>query len=96
MRGAMPDATGVPDDLAELVAHELAERGLTDEPIGVDVPDMTTTLALQRKGIHLADSQPVMLEARKIRARTSSRCSTRPPGSSTRSTRRSTRCCARG
>ena len=28
MRGAMPDSTGVPDDLAELVAGELAERGL--------------------------------------------------------------------
>src|ERR1700730_15956878 len=64
MRGAMPDATGVPDDLAELIAGELGQRGLTGEPIGVDVPDMTTILALQRKGIQLTDSQPVMLEAR--------------------------------
>ena len=68
MRGAMPDATGVPDDLAELVADELRERGLPSEPIGVDVPDMTTMLALQRKGIHLTDSQPMMLEARKIKS----------------------------
>src|SRR6202789_4374082 len=28
MRGAMPDPTGVPDDLADLIAHELSERGL--------------------------------------------------------------------
>jgi Xaa-Pro aminopeptidase len=68
MRGAMGDATGVPDDLAELIASELAERGLAGEPIGVDVPDMTTMLALQRKGIHLTDSQPVMLEARRLKS----------------------------
>jgi Xaa-Pro aminopeptidase len=68
MRGAMPDATGVPDALAELIAGELAERGLAGEPIGADVPDMTTVLALQRKGIHLTDSQPVMLEARRIKS----------------------------
>jgi Xaa-Pro dipeptidase len=68
MRGAMPDSTGVPDDLAELVAHELTERGLAGEPIGTDVPDMTTILALQRKGIHLTDSQPVMLDARRIKS----------------------------
>ena len=68
MRGAMPDETGVPDDLAELVHRELSERGLADEPIGCDVPDMTTILALQRKGIHLTDSQPIMLDARKIKS----------------------------
>ena len=68
MRGAMPDATGVPDDLAELIAGELTERGLAGEPIGTDVPDMTTVLALGRKGIHLTDSQPVMLEARRVKS----------------------------
>jgi len=68
MRGAMPDATGVPDALAELVFEELRERGLQDEPIGVDVPDYTTVLALGRRGIHLADSQPVMLEARRLKS----------------------------
>ena len=33
----------------------------------MDVPDVTTLLALQRAGLQLADSQPVMLEARKIK-----------------------------
>ncbi len=68
MRGAMPDATGVPDDLAELIYEELRQRGIEKEPLGVDVPDMTTFLALSRKGIFMADSQPVMLEARKIKS----------------------------
>jgi Xaa-Pro dipeptidase len=68
MRGAMRDETGIPDHLAGLVHTELAERGLTAEQIGVDVPDMTTLLALQRKGLQLTDSQPVMLEARKLKS----------------------------
>jgi Xaa-Pro aminopeptidase len=68
MRGAMPDQTGVPDDLAELIFGELRERGLEREPLGTDVADMTTVLALGRKGIHLTDSQPVMLEARRLKS----------------------------
>src|SRR5436190_245604 len=68
MRGAMPDSTGVPDALAEMIWTELHERGLDGEPVGMDVPDMTTLLALQRKGLEIGDSQPVMLEARKIKS----------------------------
>ena len=68
MRGAMPERTGVPGALAEMVWQELRERGLEGEPVGMDVPDMTTLLALQRRGLEVADSQPVMLEARKIKS----------------------------
>ena len=68
MRGAMPDATGVPDALAEMIWEELHQRGLDGEPVGMDVPDMTTLLALQRKGLEIADSQPVMLAARRIKS----------------------------
>jgi Xaa-Pro aminopeptidase len=68
MRGAMPNETGIPGDLAELILHELRERGLEQEPLGIDVPDMTKLLALQQAGIHTTDSQPLMLEARKIKS----------------------------
>jgi Xaa-Pro aminopeptidase len=68
MRGAMPDETGIPDALAEMVWRELHERGLDREPVGMDVPDITTLLALRRKGIEIADSQPVMLEARRVKS----------------------------
>jgi Xaa-Pro aminopeptidase len=68
MRGAMPDETGVPDALASMVVEELRARGLASEPIGMDVPDVTTLLALQRAGLEIVDSQPVMLEARKLKS----------------------------
>jgi Xaa-Pro dipeptidase len=67
MRGAMGDETGIPDRLAAMVFGELRERGLDGEPVGMDVPDVTTLLALRRQGIEIADSQPVMLEARKLK-----------------------------
>jgi Xaa-Pro aminopeptidase len=67
MRGAMPDATGIPDALAGMIWTELHERGLDGEPIGMDVPDVTTLLALRRREIEIADSQPIMLEARKLK-----------------------------
>ena len=68
MRGAMGVETGIPDALAEMIWTELHERGLDTEPLGVDVPDVTTLLALQRQGLEVADSQPVMLEARKLKS----------------------------
>src|SRR3954452_2377543 len=57
MRGAMGVETGIPDRLAEMVAHELRERGLDGDRLGMDVPDVTTLLALQRQGLQIADSQ---------------------------------------
>jgi len=50
----MSDATGVPDALAAMLYEELRERGIENDPVGMDVPDITTLLALQRKGIEVA------------------------------------------
>jgi Xaa-Pro aminopeptidase len=67
MRGAMPHETGVPDSMAGKIVHELRERGLEKEPLGLDMSDMATIDALQRAGIHTTDAQRVMLAARKIK-----------------------------
>ncbi|HEY7733120.1 MAG TPA: aminopeptidase P family N-terminal domain-containing protein, partial [Gaiellaceae bacterium] len=67
MRGAMPRETGVPDAMVASIVHELTERGLKDEPVGIDMSDMVTLDALQRAGIHTTDAQRVMLAARKIK-----------------------------
>ena len=53
--------------MAATIVHELTERGLQGEPLGVDMSDMVTLDALQRAGIHTTDAQRVMLAARKIK-----------------------------
>src|SRR5947199_4964742 len=67
IRGAMPRETGVPDALAARIHPELADRGLADAPLGIDLTDMETLYSLQRQGIETADAQPVMMRARTIK-----------------------------
>jgi Xaa-Pro aminopeptidase len=67
MRGAMPEATGVPDLLATHIYDELRERGLAGEPLGIDLTDMETLASLHRRGIETANAQPVMLGARRLK-----------------------------
>ncbi len=67
MRGAMPRQTGVPDLLAGHIHQELRERGLEQEPLGIDLTDMETLASLHRLGIATADAAPVLLSARKIK-----------------------------
>ncbi|HEY3614452.1 MAG TPA: aminopeptidase P family N-terminal domain-containing protein, partial [Gaiellales bacterium] len=64
MRGAMPRETGVPDTLAAKIHAELSERGLANETLGIDLTDMETLFSLQRLGLEIVDSQPIMLKAR--------------------------------
>jgi Xaa-Pro aminopeptidase len=67
MRGAMPDETGVPDAMAAKVLHELSERGIEGEQLGVDMADLVTLQALRRESISVTDAQRVMLAARKLK-----------------------------
>src|SRR4051794_24048886 len=67
MRGAMPVETGIPDRLGAKIAHELRERGLEAEPLGIDMADLVTIEALRRADVQVADGSQVMLEARKIK-----------------------------
>jgi Xaa-Pro aminopeptidase len=67
MRGAMPRPTGIPDAFGARIAHELRERGLQDEPLGIDMTDMLALEALQRAGIKTTDGSQVMLAARRIK-----------------------------
>jgi Xaa-Pro aminopeptidase len=65
MRGAMDFGTGVPQALADCIEHELRERGLQGEPLGIDNTDMLTLRALADNGIQTTDAQKVMLTARR-------------------------------
>ena len=67
MRGAMPEATGVPDILAGHIEDALRQLGLFGQQVGIDLTDMETLASLHRRGIPTADAQPVMLSARRIK-----------------------------
>jgi Xaa-Pro dipeptidase len=67
MRGAMPLDTGVVEGLARRIAHEMRGHGLEDTPLGLDITDVPTLLALQSEGIRVSDGQQVMLDAREIK-----------------------------
>ena len=67
MRGAMPDETGIPDQLGQRIAGELRERGLEGEQVGIDMTDMVALNALHRAGVKTADGSQVMLTARELK-----------------------------
>jgi Xaa-Pro aminopeptidase len=67
MRGAMPMETGVPGRMAAMIAHELRERDLAGEPVGIDMTDMVTLQALQAAGVETTDGSQAMLAARTIK-----------------------------
>src|SRR4051794_21864021 len=67
MRGAMPAETGVPALMAAHIYETLRDRELEHEPVGIDISDMPTMVALKARGLELGDAAPVMQSARKIK-----------------------------
>ena len=67
LRGAIPPAAGLAEDVATKVYDVLAEHGLTNEPLGIDVVEMPVLAALTARGLSVVDGQQVFLEARRIK-----------------------------
>jgi Xaa-Pro aminopeptidase len=67
MRGAMTPEMGREADVAKKIRIELEERGLLNEPLGVDVVEPPVMFALQREGINVVDGQELMSIAREIK-----------------------------
>jgi len=67
LRGALPPDTGTTEGLARKIAGELRDRGLGSGPLGLDITDVPTIVALQAEGIEVRDGQQVMLDAREIK-----------------------------
>ena len=67
LRGAIPPAAGLADDVATKIYDVLAEHGLTNEPLGIDVVEMPVLAALHGAGLSVVDGQQVFLEARRIK-----------------------------
>lgn len=68
LRGAVPPPAGITEKLVEEVRELLSEAGVVTEPLGVDVSDTATFLALQAAGLTVRDAQQVMLDAREIKS----------------------------
>ncbi|HEY1274173.1 MAG TPA: Xaa-Pro peptidase family protein [Thermoleophilaceae bacterium] len=67
LRGAMSPQSGRAEDVARKIRIELEERGLRNEPVGVDAIEPPVLFALQEEGIQVVDGQQLMQEARVIK-----------------------------
>jgi Xaa-Pro aminopeptidase len=67
MRGAMTPEMGREADVARKIRVELEQRGLLNEPVGVDIVEPPVMFALQREGIKVVDGQELMSIAREIK-----------------------------
>jgi Xaa-Pro dipeptidase len=67
LRGAFHPQAGIAEEVARKVATELADRGLTNEPVGVDIIEMPILAALNAAGLTIVDGQQTFLDARRIK-----------------------------
>lgn len=67
LRGAMPPGALRAEDVARKIRIELEERGLLNEPLGVDVVEPPVLFALQKEGITVVDGQQLLMDARAIK-----------------------------
>lgn len=67
LRGTIGAGAKRAEDVAAKIFEVLAERGLQNEPVGVDIIEMPVLFAMQALGLKVVDGQQVFLEARKIK-----------------------------
>jgi Xaa-Pro aminopeptidase len=69
LRGAMSPESGRAEDVAGKIKTELEQRGLQNEPVGVDAIEPAVMFALQKAGLEIVDGQQLMQQARVIKTR---------------------------
>jgi len=67
LRGAAAPEARRAEDVAHKIRIELEERGLLNEPVGVDMVELPVLFALQAEGIKVVDGQQLMQAARLIK-----------------------------
>jgi Xaa-Pro aminopeptidase len=67
LRGTIGAGAKRAEDVAQKIYEVLAERGLQNEPVGVDIIEMPVLFAMQALGLKVVDGQQVFLEARRIK-----------------------------
>ncbi len=67
LRGSVAPEVGRAEDVARKIRVELEQRGLLDEPLGVDVIELPVLFALQNEGITVVDGQQLMQAVRVLK-----------------------------
>jgi Xaa-Pro aminopeptidase len=68
LRGAIAPEAGLMASAVTEVRHLLAEQGLADQPVGVDIIELPFLAEMQRQGLTVVDAQQLMLDARQIKS----------------------------
>lgn len=68
LRGAVAPEAGLFERAVREIRGLLADAGVADMPLGVDVAELPMVFELQRQGVSVRDGQQVMLDAREIKS----------------------------
>ena len=68
LRGTVHPDAGLMKRAAQEIKSMLDEKGLSNEPVGVDLVEPAMMFALQAEGLNIIDGQQIMLEAREIKS----------------------------
>jgi len=68
LRGSVAPDAGLLDSAAAEIHRLLAQAGVSDMPLGVDIAELPMVFALQAVGIDVRDGQQTMLDAREIKS----------------------------
>ena len=68
LQGAIGPETGLHARAAAEIRSVLAEEGIADEKLGVDLAETGVFLALQAEGLNVVDGQQAMMRAREIKS----------------------------
>lgn len=68
LRGTVHPDAGLMTRAAKEIKSMLSEKGLANEPVGVDLVEPSMMFALQAEGLNIIDGQQILLEAREIKS----------------------------
>nr|CTQ99034.1 Aminopeptidase YpdF (MP-, MA-, MS-, AP-, NP-specific) [Kibdelosporangium sp. MJ126-NF4] len=68
LRGAIAPTAGLMESAVRQIKGLLADAGLADAPVGVDIVEPPMLFEMQRQGLRAVDAQQLMLDARVIKS----------------------------
>ncbi|HTT04162.1 MAG TPA: Xaa-Pro peptidase family protein [Steroidobacteraceae bacterium] len=67
MQGGLPPWLNIQDDFARQIKKALTDRGIVNQPIGIDLMELPMLRALEKAGIEVVDGQQALLDAREVK-----------------------------